>query len=462
MQSLENITEALERRNNNICGIIYGKSFTDEPVNKHVLKQFQAQRNRGTEGFGLFDTDRGNLARSTKERKIKSYLKNRPSREILFHHRWPTSTDNVKNACHPFSTKDFFATNYVLIHNGHITNSRSLRKAHEELGITYHSVQPDDSFNDSEALLWDVALYLEGKQDRLNAYGGIAFICIAIPKDGRKHTKLHFGRNTNPIKMLYTDKQLFLSSEGAGEMIDSDKLYSYDYRTKVLSMNDLKVPSYDPDWKPVPYSGPTQTGSAMGFHPQPHDWRNVEREWDSSWYNSTLNPDGPNYIPYSEYDDDDELAGISNSDFDDDWPDQYYIILPEDADFSYAALYPEISEELVFENNDGVMINVKQAVVDRVDNALELSDGLYKTAYALIREDIRDYERMNLEDHVKGLKEDEDIVLEIDILRAAKHAVLTSPFWKDDTSRDPKFGPLSRALSEFLSGAQRSQQQLLK
>src|SRR4051812_11361997 len=98
-----------------MCGIVSVASLKGYPVNKLVRKQFEAQKHRGVEGFGVFDYQEKNLIRSTTERGIKKWLKRYPSSNILFHHRLPTSTDNVKNACHPFSTKDVFRTNYVLV-----------------------------------------------------------------------------------------------------------------------------------------------------------------------------------------------------------------------------------------------------------------------------------------------------------------------------------------------------------
>lgn len=188
----------------------------------------------------MFDGDFNHLIRKTRESDITAWLRKYKSTDILFHHRFPTSTDNVKNACHPFSTKDHFETNYILIHNGHITNASSLKKAHAEIGIDYYSIQEDERFNDSEALTWDLALYLEGEQDKLQAYGGIAFICVAI-KDGKK--KLYFGRNSSPLFMQISKKRVFLASVAgtARNEVKRDTLYTFDYETKKLTEAPLKI-----------------------------------------------------------------------------------------------------------------------------------------------------------------------------------------------------------------------------
>jgi hypothetical protein len=231
-----------------MCGIVGALSFNDMPVNDTVLQVFENQRTRGLEGFGLYDYEYKNLVRSTTEHGIKKWLRRYPSSNILFHHRLPTSTKNVKNACHPFSTKDHFKTNYVLVHNGYLFNDDDLKEAHELKGIKYHSEQPDGTFNDSEALLWDIALYLEGKQKTVKAEGAIAFICIAITP-GKKANKMYFGRNTSPLKMLHTEEGLLLSSEGPGVATETDTLYTFNYDTRKLTTKELKLPMQTYNWK---------------------------------------------------------------------------------------------------------------------------------------------------------------------------------------------------------------------
>lgn len=227
-----------------MCGIIYSHDFNGNPVNNNILNLYDNQRSRGTEGFGLFDGQMLNLVRATKENKILKWLVKYDSDLVLFHHRYPTSTINVKNAAHPFTTKDYFGNvQYVLIHNGVIRNSHDLRDDHLLKGIEYGSTQKDGTFNDSEALLWDVALTLEGDQKELKAYGSIAFICIRMV-DG-KLDKLHFARNTNPINMLRDKNGITLSSEGKGEPVDTQKLYTFNYELKRLTKRDMQIPSYD-------------------------------------------------------------------------------------------------------------------------------------------------------------------------------------------------------------------------
>ena len=258
-----------------MCGIIYASSFTDRPVNKKIIKQFNRQMSRGVEGFGIYDGDYQNIVRTPHKRKAVRWLKRYPSKDILFHHRYPTSTDNVKNACHPFSTGDAFDTQYILVHNGVISNDDDLKTEHDKLGIRYSSMQRDGRYNDSEALLWDFALYMEGKQDTLKAQGSIAFICVAI-KNG--HRTLYFGRNSgSPLNMLATAEHLMLSSEGSGISIETNKLYKFDYDTQELSKSDLTINGYS-------YSSYSYSGYYGGSgYATPYDRYNSE-EFEDDYY----------------------------------------------------------------------------------------------------------------------------------------------------------------------------------
>ena len=221
-----------------MCGIIASVNLQKKPVNKRVYEQFDYQRSRGTQGFGVFDMEHNHLVRAVKEERIVNWLgkeKNQSSM-LLFHHRIPTSTINTRKANHPLSTKKYFGkTEYILVHNGHISNASDLFEKHCELGIEYYSMLEDMTFTDSEALLWDFALTMEGKQKELQAKGNNAMICVQMVNG--KPKKLYFGRNNNPIYMTKDDEELHLSSQGfeyakkpkdkTEKMIDTNQLYTW-------------------------------------------------------------------------------------------------------------------------------------------------------------------------------------------------------------------------------------------
>lgn len=183
------------------------------------------------------------MVHAAKEDKILKWLVKYDSNLLLMHHRFPTSTINVARAAHPFSTKKYFKNKeYILVHNGGIRNAEELFCDHQELGIEYYSLLEDLTFNDSEALLWDFALFMEGKQDELKATGNNAFICLKLEKG--KLTKMYFGRNSNPLNMLRTPQGISLSSEGEGEAITPNTLYTWNYRLRRLTTRTLTIPGY--------------------------------------------------------------------------------------------------------------------------------------------------------------------------------------------------------------------------
>jgi len=226
--------------------------FNGKPVNQDVLARFRAQRHRGTEGFGLYDHQENNLVRSTTEDGIVKWLKKYPSSDILFHHRTPTSTINVKNACHPFSTGDHFPTNYILIHNGYLNGEDETYREHVRQGITYTSLQTNGTYNDSEVLLWEFARYMEGKVKHPKVYGAVAFICMARSTDG---DKIYFYRNSgSPLYFKLDETGLTLASEGEGERVPQDTLFCYNYKTKFLTFKELDIST----WRPTPAYSPPQ------------------------------------------------------------------------------------------------------------------------------------------------------------------------------------------------------------
>jgi hypothetical protein len=135
--------------------------------------------------------------------------------------------------------KYFGKKQYVMVHNGVIRNADELYVDHQESGIEYRTMLPDLTFNDSEALLWDLALTLEGKQKKLKTEGNMAFVILEL--ENRKLLKMHFGRSTSRPLRMYRDKEtLELSSEGRGDNIEINTLYSYNYALKRLTNKPME------------------------------------------------------------------------------------------------------------------------------------------------------------------------------------------------------------------------------
>lgn len=270
-----------------MCGIVYAKSLVDKPVSKKVIKQYKDQKHRGSDGFGFYAPNENRLTHNTREGRILSLLRRNKSSEILMHHRFPTSTANRRNACHPFSTKDYFENQYVVVHNGVLYNEDALKKEHELLGIKYVSEQDNGRFNDSESLAYDVARYLEGEVDKITACGTIAFIAIKRDKEGNP-VSLHFGRNLgNPLHIKMSKKNITISSEGDGDMVDADKVYTYVYATGELTYTDCVIPSY--------------SSAGYGYQGSYGDYRGYTGgyDWDDDGVEDWGNPH--NYDGYGNY-----------------------------------------------------------------------------------------------------------------------------------------------------------------
>ena len=374
-----------------MCGIVYAQSFNGSPVNNAVLQQFDLQRNRGTQGFGLFDGMKLNLVRAANENKILKWLVNYDSDLIMFHHRFPTSTINVKRAAHPFSTKKYFGdTQYILVHNGSISNAKELYAEHTKLGIKYQSLLKDGTFNDSEALLWDFALTQEGKQDKLKVWGGIAFVCMKLTNG--ELDKLYFARNySKPLNMTYNHDILELSSEGDGEAIKEHTLYTFNYKLKRMTTKHFQIQSWNS----------TQTYS---------------KTWDRD-YRSWANSCSQNRSRWEEELEDGYYDSLGN------WvPSLKYELYDYDQDGN--PIYDAYDDETEREEQRQLLLNDQgihtpsQAQVDMVVlEYLLRSRGSFDTAYYLAENDYADL----LDDEIDGMGYTDEIALLEKVLEAIEN-----------------------------------------
>ena len=237
-----------------MCGIIGAFNFgkNEEDVNESVLNTLQDQITRGREGFGItFIDDKGQAEtkRATIESKAIIDLYMNKAKGIVMHHRMPTSSQNKISQTHPIEVKSGSLTHdYLVVHNGVIRNCKELRKKHEEeLGFAYTTPRmrywynnSEEEFNDSEALAVELAMYLEGQTEGLSIEGSAAFIVVQTDKKG-KVTKVFFGRNDgNPLKLSASRGKIRLSSEGEGENISANVLYSFDLDSYKIKKKELK------------------------------------------------------------------------------------------------------------------------------------------------------------------------------------------------------------------------------
>lgn len=356
-----------------MCGLVYAKSTKPgHSVNKAVISAFNHQRSRGTEGFGLYDGQYKHIIKSTTEKNIKKFLLRKPSTEILFHHRNPTSTPNVKNAAHPFSTKKMFGkTEYILIHNGIIYNADALAEKHAEFGVVYSSSQPSGKFNDSEALLWEFALWMEGWIDKMEAYGSIAFICIE--KTNGEPDRLHYFRNlSNPLYVEKTKKRFMLRSQivpgSSGVLVSPGTLFSVDYDTGEMKQKELELTNY----------------------------RNVSGVNNSSVEKSYHNPHEDNENVYAD------------------------IIAEAEGEMAR-----EEAQLALLQNTTVFETDLKNKCADY----LETANGYYELAYGMLQEDIEKTQAILNRDY------DIHDWYDIELMKGAMAILIVDPFWdKEDAN----------------------------
>lgn len=231
-----------------MCGIIYAKNLIgDHPVNNLVKILYQNQRDRGQQGFGFvgLSAKRIGTYRATDEEGIMKYLGQFQYDEIIFHHRFPTSSQNTLKSTHPFVI-DMGDRRYYFVHNGVIENADELKEKHSRKGIRYSSEEAT-GFNDSEALAWEFCLWLNDKQQKVEAQGSAAFVCLAVDKNTNRAKKLYFYRNDGAPLKIYKDKTLLLlASEGNYPLIQENWLCFWDYQKAQLGKYkplDIQRPS---------------------------------------------------------------------------------------------------------------------------------------------------------------------------------------------------------------------------
>ena len=232
-----------------MCGIIYVSRHDTGTAQKIIRKQYHRQELRGSQGFGYIAIDNGKIVsyrKATTETEILSFLKTEKAKDILFHHRMPTSTPNITESAHPIVVeRSDLKYIYHCVHNGIISNSDTLKEKHEKLGFSYTTrllkkwLTPQTRYtseyhNDSEALAIELALYLEGKQKTLEVVGSVAFMLLQTMADGSV-IAMYYGRGTSPLSILDTKNYRMIASEASEDDINHSIIYRMDWQTRQVT-----------------------------------------------------------------------------------------------------------------------------------------------------------------------------------------------------------------------------------
>jgi predicted glutamine amidotransferase len=259
-----------------MCGLVVARSLKKGHTGQKVYSLYKKQEKRGKRGFGYVAIKDGKLSkiyRSTTEDGIKKYLLKDRSDMILFHHRLPTSTVNTLGTTHPMSVEhDELGYDYIFAHNGIINNANHLKGKHEDIGYLYKTEMRDityteyinvkDSdgknakelseavsatkFNDSESLAIELAMYIEGKTQRVRTFGPVAFWGLSLYKGTNRVHKIYYGRNEGRELNSSKNNKWFSVASETGSEVDSMKLHVYDYKSSNVEKTDLEIDSAQP------------------------------------------------------------------------------------------------------------------------------------------------------------------------------------------------------------------------
>lgn len=257
-----------------MCGIVYVRRKDGKPANRSIRKRYFKQKYRGTEGFGYVAVRDNKVVayeRAPSEHEIMEKLKKETAPEILFHHRYPTSTPNLDEQAHPlFIGGTPLKYQYFIAHNGVIRNADARKEVHRVLGIPYRTqltslVQTSnkktyhfgtDRFNDSEALAVDTALAIENIIKIIPSEGAAAVVGLIL--DGEKVIDRIFYRNkSNPLKYQNDQVMTTLTSLGSGSDVDF---------VHIMRLNDDGTFEKHPSnvWTPFTYVLPYYSGRDSG------------------------------------------------------------------------------------------------------------------------------------------------------------------------------------------------------
>lgn len=216
-----------------MCGIIGVRiEEWDNNIIKKMYEIFLDQKNRGIKGAGISVSGKNTFRRFrsiSPFRIFNAYNMDlwkgiEKGDSVLFHHRFPTSTDNEVKLNHPISNED---DTIHLIHNGIINNDKELRKQLEKKGHVFECVDGKGKITDSEVILhcFEDGM-LKNKNDVVKA---IKYMhekvsgCMAIAINIKGDNNIYLFRWSNPLK-VFEDKQknIYFSST----LDETDKQFS--------------------------------------------------------------------------------------------------------------------------------------------------------------------------------------------------------------------------------------------
>lgn len=270
-----------------MCGIIGIIGKAETKANEITINQYQDQIDRGTKGFGIIaiGKDEYKIKRATSEVKAIVDLHFMEKEHILlFHHRFPTSTQNNIAQTHPIKVShDELKYDWLVMHNGVISNDDKLKKIHEEeLGYVYTTKEFTEfqmseggiwRFNDSETFAIELARHLEEKEPAIRTKGSAAWSALKIDKKTDKPISILWGTNGhNPLNLVITDKIIMFASDIKGESNIAPDIANEVMIKDVFGKKELKdiinqkLIKFEPLAEPEPEWKKELHSRKIGFH----------------------------------------------------------------------------------------------------------------------------------------------------------------------------------------------------
>lgn len=255
-----------------MCGLALLLNKQNRPAGQYAFQLYQKQAARGRQGYGYIGIKDGKIVsvqRAKTEPAIKELLMKEKSDTILFHHRFPTSTENTLGTTHPmFVAHDELEYDYYFAHNGIITNAAGLKLGHEKLGYFYNTEFTELAiakykngteermntqaavFNDSESLAIELARYIEGKTEAINTVGAAAFWGVSIKKGTDEVVDIFYGKNLGRDLKMHRNKKWFTVTSETGTDVEDLRLFTLNYRTREITERELDIDKSAPKTTP--------------------------------------------------------------------------------------------------------------------------------------------------------------------------------------------------------------------
>lgn len=252
-----------------MCGLISVLSKRRKPAGQYAFELYKKQASRGRDGYGyiaIHDNKIVSLERSKDEETIRAKLMKEKAEMIMFHHRFPTSTDNTVGTTHPmFVSNGELEYDYYFAHNGVITNASQLKVEHNNLGYNYltehklmevaeypHGLDPEVvgepkiKFNDSESLAIELARYIEGRVERVETEGAAAFWGVSVVKGTNQVHRIYYGKNKGRDLSFFKNKKWFGVTSITGEDLADMQLFTLDLSTRNIEQTELRIDEAKP------------------------------------------------------------------------------------------------------------------------------------------------------------------------------------------------------------------------